>query len=98
MKAGFPKCEDFNGESQEGCGRIDFTIHNGRRWSAVRAFLDDACRRPNLRVITGAQASRVLFEGGCVVGVEYLRSGQTQNAMAVAEVILCAARSIRHSF
>ncbi|MET4262423.1 choline dehydrogenase [Bradyrhizobium sp. S3.12.5] len=90
VEAGFPECDDFNGESQEGFGRIDFTIHNGRRWSAARAFLDDARKRPNLRVITGAQATRVLFEGRCVVGLEYIRSGQTLNAMADAEVILCA--------
>lgn len=90
IQAGFPGCDDFNGESQEGFGRYDFTIHRGRRWSAARAFLDDARRRPNLRVITNAQASRVLFEGRRAVGVEYCRARKNERALAEGEVILSA--------
>ena len=29
--AGYPQTDDFNGENQEGFGRYDFTIKNGRR-------------------------------------------------------------------
>ncbi|RXG85305.1 GMC family oxidoreductase [Bradyrhizobium zhanjiangense] len=90
VEAGFPECDDFNGESQEGFGRYDFTIHRGRRWSVARAYLDEARRRPNLRVITRAHATRVLFEGQRAVGVEYRRFGKTAQAMADAEVILSA--------
>jgi choline dehydrogenase len=90
IEAGFPECDDFNGATQEGFGRVDFTIYKGRRWSAARAFLDEARKRPNLHVITGAHATRVLFEGRRAVGIEYLRSGQTFKATADAEVILCA--------
>ncbi|RXG83868.1 GMC family oxidoreductase [Bradyrhizobium zhanjiangense] len=90
VEAGFEECEDFNGESQEGFGRYDFTIHKGRRWSVARAYLDEARRRPNLRVITRAHATRVLFEGRRAVGVEYRRFGTTIQAMADAEVILSA--------
>ncbi|MGY4353037.1 choline dehydrogenase-like flavoprotein [Bradyrhizobium sp. GM7.3] len=45
VEAGFAECEDFNGVSQEGVGRYDYTIHRGRRWSVARAYLDQA-RRP----------------------------------------------------
>ncbi|WP_439406587.1 GMC family oxidoreductase [Bradyrhizobium sp. DASA03076] len=90
IQAGFPECEDFNGQTQEGFGMVDFTIHKGRRWSAARAFLDEARKRPNLRVVTHAHATRILFEGRRAIGVEYNRSGKTLKAMADAEVILCA--------
>lgn len=30
-QVGYPVSEDFNGSQQEGCGRFDFTIANGRR-------------------------------------------------------------------
>lgn len=90
VEAGYGECEDFNGARQEGFGMVDFTIHRGRRWSAARAFLDQARKRPNLRVITHAHARRVLFEERRAVGIEYDRGGRTVQAMADCEVILCA--------
>ncbi|MDP3522988.1 MAG: GMC family oxidoreductase N-terminal domain-containing protein, partial [Hoeflea sp.] len=48
---GLPLNPDFNGESQEGVGQFEFTIHTGRRLSAARAFLRPAMKRSNLRVI-----------------------------------------------
>lgn len=90
VEAGFPACDDFNGQTQEGFGRYEFTIHRGRRWSAARAFLDQARRRPNLRVVTRAHAKRVLFEGRRAIGIEYSRFGKTLQVFADAEVILCA--------
>lgn len=90
LQAGFSECDDFNGETQEGFGRYDYTIYNGRRWSAARAFLDEARRRPNLRVVTRAQATRILLEGRRAVGVEYRRFGKTVQVRADAEVILSA--------
>lgn len=90
VEAGYSECEDFNGESLEGFGMVDFTIHKGRRWSAARAFLDEARKRPNLNVLTGVHATRVLLEGRRAVGIEFIRSGATQTARADAEVILCA--------
>ncbi|MFK4719161.1 choline dehydrogenase [Bradyrhizobium niftali] len=90
VEAGFPACDDFNGETQEGFGRYEFTIRRGRRWSVARAFLDQARRRPNLRVVTRAHAKRVLFQERRAIGVEYSRFGETVQAFADAEVILCA--------
>ncbi|MGY4353027.1 choline dehydrogenase [Bradyrhizobium sp. GM7.3] len=90
VEAGFAECDDFNGESQEGFGRYDFTIHRGRRWSTARAYLDAARQRSNLHVVTRARATRVLFEGRRAVGIEYRRSGRNVRVMADAEVILSA--------
>ena len=66
------------------------THHNGERCSAAKAYLQPALGRANLQVITGAQATRILFEGRRAIGVEYLKDGTRQQALARAEVILAA--------
>ncbi|AKI01563.1 choline dehydrogenase-like flavoprotein [Hoeflea sp. IMCC20628] len=83
-----PLNPDFNGESQEGVGQFEFTIHKGRRLSAARAFLRPAMSRPNLRVITGAQVTGLTFEGTRVTGVTYRRRGRIETVAAGREVIL----------
>ena len=83
-QAGHGRTADFNAPPYEGVGRYHFTIAGGQRWSAARAFLDPARRRANLRVVTGAQALRVLVEGGQAVGVM-----TTRGAFYAAEVVLC---------
>lgn len=85
--AGLPFTPDFNGARQEGVGLYQFTIKNGRRLSAARAFLRPAMKRRNLRVETQAQATRVLFSGKRAVGVAYVQRGRTLEAKA-REVIL----------
>jgi choline dehydrogenase len=87
-QAGLPGTSDFNGARQEGAGVYQMTIKGGRRNSAARAFLRPAMKRANLRVITGALATRVLLEGGRAVGVEYRRGGEIRVLRAKAEVIL----------
>lgn len=67
---GTPRIDDFNTGEQWGCGYYDAIIDGGERWSAARAFLRPAERRPNLRVLTGAMARRVLIEDGRATGVE----------------------------
>ena len=88
QQAGYPFTDDFNGASQEGFGRYDFTIRRGWRCSAATAFLVPAARRPNLTVATRTLAHRVLLEGQRAVGVQY-RSGRTLTAArATREVVL----------
>ena len=88
-QAGYPVTEDMNGHRQEGLGRMDMTTWRGRRWSAARAWLDPARRRPNLTVRPRALATRVRFDGRRAVGVDYLeRGGRARSADAAREVIL----------
>lgn len=89
-QAGLPRNPDFNGAWQEGAGSYHITVKDGMRMSAARAYLWPARRRANLRVVTGAEVTRILFEGGRAVGVEYRRGGHTGTARAGAEVILSA--------
>lgn len=86
--AGLPYNPDFNGVTQDGAGNYQMTIRGARRNSAARAFLRPAMRRANLRVITGAQVTRVLIEDGRAVGVAYQRGRETLTLRARAEVIL----------
>ena len=88
IEAGYPATEDMNGFQQEGFGRMDMTVRNGRRWSTANAYLRPALRRPGLRIETGALATRILFEGRKAVGLEYTRGGQTRRAAARRDVIL----------
>ncbi len=87
-QAGYPVTDDINGAQQEGFGRMDMTVRDGARCSAAKAFLRPAMKRPNVRVITHALATRVLFEGRTAVGIEYERDGQLLEARANREVIL----------
>src|ERR1700726_1276058 len=86
--AGHPMTEDYNGSQQEGFGRSQQTIRDGRRCSAAVAYLRPALARPNLEVETNALATKILFEGHRTVGVEYLKSNEARTALADREVIL----------
>jgi len=87
---GLPTNDDFNGETDYGIGRFQLTIAGGWRSSASVAFLRPALHRANLTVVTGAQVSRVRFEGTRAMGVEWVRNGNAESAAADAEVILSA--------
>ncbi len=86
--AGHPFTPDYNGASQEGFGRSQSTIMDGRRCSAAVAYLRPALARPNLTLEVEALAHRVVFENGRAVGVEYAKAGRTVTARANREVIL----------
>jgi choline dehydrogenase len=89
-QVGIPKTNDFNRGNNEGCGYFQVTQKRGIRWSAARAFLRPAMKRPNLTVLTGAQASRVRFAGRRATGVEFRHEGRMAYAEARREVILSA--------
>lgn len=89
-KLGVPRTPDFNGRHQEGVGYYQLTTHRGWRSSAAQAYLAPAKKRPNLRIITDAQATRVLFEGKRATGIAYMAHGQTARLRAREGVILSA--------
>lgn len=68
---GIRRNPDYNGHDQEGFVRTQTTIKNGRRQSTAVTYLAPARRRPNLQIVTGALATRLLLEGGRCVGVAY---------------------------
>jgi len=90
VQAGYVHNPDFNGETQEGVGEYQVTHRNGERFSAAKAYLTPHLARPNLQVITGAHATRVLFEERRAVGVEYRQGGQMRQVRCAREVLLSA--------
>jgi choline dehydrogenase len=88
--AGLPRNADFNGATQEGAGLYQITTRNGVRASAASAFLRPAMGRANLRVVTHAHVSRVLFEGRKAVGVQYRIGNRLHTVRPAGEVILSA--------
>jgi 4-pyridoxate dehydrogenase len=86
---GLPWNADLNGGDNEGIGRNQNTIRDGRRCSAAVAYLRPALKRANLTVETGALATRILLDKTTAVGVEY-RSGGTTHAVRVNREVLLA--------
>jgi choline dehydrogenase len=88
VQAGYPSTADVNGFQQEGFGRMDMTVGAGRRSSAANAYLRPAMRRPNLKVLTKALATRIVFEGRRAVALEYTRGGSAQRVAVKGELVL----------
>lgn len=86
---GLPHNPDFNGPSQEGYGRYQVTLKNGRRVSSARAFLDPVKTRPNLSIETGVTVRHVVLSGNTATGVEVQAGQETRTLQATREVILC---------
>ena len=97
--AGIPP-GDYNGRNRGGAAGVvslvQTTTRQGKRSSTYRAFLEgEAEGRPNLTIITGAQATRVILGGSSgqieAKGIEYRdAAGEINVAFASKEVILSA--------
>ena len=62
----------------------------GARWSTADGYLRPALRRKNLKLITEATATRVVFDGRRAVGVEFDKGGRREVIRARREVVLSA--------
>ncbi|HEY8049631.1 MAG TPA: GMC family oxidoreductase N-terminal domain-containing protein, partial [Ramlibacter sp.] len=88
-QAGFAENRDFNGSEQEGVGVYQVTHKHGERFSAAKAYLTPNRSRENLKVITGAHATRIVLEGKRATGVEFVQGGVKQQVRAMREVLVC---------
>ena len=86
--AGLKWNDDLNSGHNDGIGRNQNTIRDGRRCSAAVAYLRPAMERGNLTVETHALATRILFEGYRATGVEYRRGSETRTVHVGREVLL----------
>lgn len=77
-----------NGPLREGVSQTMVSQRKGSRFSAADGYLRPARQRRNLTVLTGAHATRVVFDGIRAVGVEYVRDGAVHTVRAAREVIL----------
>lgn len=82
----------YNDEIQEGAFEYQVTHVNGERCSVARAYLFPNMDRPNLTVMTGVRAEKVLFEAKRAVGVSFFKGNKSskakQTVRARREVIL----------
>src|SRR5205814_7378646 len=95
VAAGIPR-SDYNGRDRTAPNGVvsltQFTTRNGRRSSTYEAFLaGEPEQRPNLTILTGAQAIRVLLEGEgartIATGVEYRSVGGEVAAIYAAKEV-----------
>lgn len=92
QEAGYELVDDLNGRTFEGVGYAQMTRKGRFRGSTAQTFLKAARSRENLRVVTGAQVTRLSIEGGRCKGVRFVQGGATHDEQVLhadAEVILC---------
>ena len=89
-QSGIASVEDFNGGDNEGCSYFQVNQKRGVRWNASKAFLRDIRQRPNLQVLTGAEAERLELEGGRARALHLRSQGRALRVAARREIILCA--------
>ena len=89
-ECGVPYTEDFNRGDNFGSALFEVNQHRGFRWNAARGFLRPVMRRPNLKVVTGAQVERLVIGQGRVSGVVLRTRAGPAMAEARGEVILAA--------
>ncbi len=86
---GVPEVEDVNHTdvvADQGMGYQTVTTFKGKRFSAARAFLDPVRGRPNLEILTGVRAEKVLFDGKRASGLQLA----DRNISCRGEIILSA--------
>jgi choline dehydrogenase len=89
-EVGIPRTSDFNRGDNEGCGYFQVNQKRGVRWSTAKAFLRPVRARPNLKVLTGAQATRIALEGRRAAGLHLRLDGAEAYAAVRGELLLAA--------
>ena len=87
-RLGVPVLDDYNGASQEGVGVAQLSADAGHRYSTARGYLR-ANPLPNLVVVTGVHATRIVLTGSRATGVEVVGTdGDRQTISATREIIV----------
>jgi choline dehydrogenase len=87
---GYSYRNDLNGEDSEGMGLRQVSIRGGTRVTTANALLGPALGRPNLTVLTGTQATRIVLDGRRAVAVEARSAGADLTVKAHREIVLAA--------
>lgn len=87
-ECGIPKAGDLNRGDQEGVGYAHMTTRRGAREQTSKVFLRPVMNRPNLRVMTNAQAKSLRLDGKRMTGVEFWQGDEVHIASARREVVL----------
>jgi choline dehydrogenase len=90
VEAGLAPVDDLNDSTGDRVGFYTHNIRRGTRQSAAKTFLSPARKRPNVQVVTGAVAERIVFENNRAVGVEALVNGKPVRFDCAGEIIISA--------
>ncbi len=97
-QCGIPKIDEFNRGDNFGNAYFHMNQKGGRRWSATRAFLRPALRRPNLTVVTNALVRRVRIAGApgdrAAEGIEFAHPEMGECFVAARRETILAAGAI----
>ncbi len=88
---GYTVSDDQHGASAgEGFSPPEVTVEDGKRASTATQYLRPAMGRPNLTVLTGVTATRIVIERGRAVGIEIAEGRGARTIRAEREVIISA--------
>ncbi|MDV7214363.1 GMC family oxidoreductase [Streptomyces prunicolor] len=90
-EAGYGARGDSAGATPYVADRFQSIFKTRTRRTSADAYLDEEVRaRPNLRIVTEALVSKVVFDGARATGVVYEKGGTEHTLDVEREVILCA--------
>lgn len=89
-QVGLPPLDDYNGGAMDGSFLTQTTQRDGWRCSTEKAYLREARKRPNLKVITNASVEYLVREDGRIAGATYRQGGEDKTVRASREIIVCA--------
>ena len=80
--------KDFNGKNQEGVGLYQVTINKGKRCSSAKAFLTaEVLARPNLKVFTNAQVSKLLMDDSKqITGLQFVNNSKLNENSSPSQI------------
>ena len=90
QELGFPLNRDYNGSHMEGVSVYQTTIANGLRVSSASAYISKRNSGRNLRVITNAHVTKLIFDGRRAIGVCFSQGNRETTVLTDGEVILSA--------
>lgn len=90
QELGFPLNSDYNGSHMEGVSVYQTTIANGLRVSSASAYISKRNSGRNLRVITNAHVTKLIFDGRRATGVCFSQGNRETTVLTDGEVILSA--------
>ena len=90
QELGFPLNRDYNGSHMEGVSVYQTTIANGLRVSSASAYISKRNTGRNLRVITNAHVTKLIFDGMRATGVCFSQGNRETTVLTDGEVILSA--------
>ncbi|MCP4375713.1 MAG: choline dehydrogenase, partial [bacterium] len=87
-EAGYAVNPNYNSGTQEGFCALQRNTRNGKRGDVYQGYLKPALKRPNLTIVTGARAERLVIQSGVARGVEYRLGKRLKRVDAVCEILL----------